>query len=427
MPIIEFIQDLAVIMLIAGVITIIFHRLKQPVVLGYILAGVIIGPHTPPFSLIHNEQVIDTLATLGIVFLMFSLGLEFNLRKLKKVGISSTITAFLEIGVMLWLGYTIGNMFGWSHNDAIFLGGILAISSTTIIIKALNGLGLKKETFVQNIFGILIFEDILGIVILAILSGIASTDGVSVGNMFLIVGKLSLFIIISLVIGILTVPKLLSYVLKFQSNEMLLITVLGLCFGFCLLVMKLHYSIALGAFMIGAIIAEARELEKIEQLIFPLRDMFSAIFFVSVGLLLDPKILIDYPLPILVITLAVIFGKIISCTIGMFLVGKDGHTSLRVGMGLAQIGEFSFIIATLGISLNVTSEFLFPIAVAVSVITTFLTPYLIRYSDTVASTLNNIMPRPLANFLNSYTFDVYPQSSKLILKVKNKLNTISGK
>ncbi|MGV6397288.1 cation:proton antiporter [Pseudomonas caspiana] len=399
---ISFIQDLAVIMLVAGVVTILFHRLKQPVVLGYIVAGFIIGPHTPPFGLIHDEDTIKTLAELGVIFLMFCLGLEFSLRKLFKVGATAFIAAFLEITLMIWIGYEIGQFFGWSTMDSLFLGAILAISSTTIIVKALNDLKMKNQPFAQLIFGVLIVEDILGIGIIALLSGIAVSGSVSSGEVFSTVGKLSLFMIVALVIGILLVPRLLAYVAKFESNEMLLITVLGLCFGFCLLVVKLEYSMVLGAFLIGAIMAESRQLLKIERLVEPIRDMFSAIFFVAIGLMIDPAILLQYAWPIAVITVAVVLGKMLSCGLGAFLAGNDGKTSLRVGMGLSQIGEFSFIIAALGMTLQVTSDFLYPVAVAVSAITTLLTPYLIRGADPLSHHLARIMPQRMSRVFGMY-------------------------
>ncbi len=399
---ISFIQDLAVIMLVAGVVTILFHRFKQPVVLGYIVAGFIIGPHTPPFGLIHDEDTIKTLAELGVIFLMFCLGLEFSLRKLFKVGATAFIAAFLEIVLMIWIGFEIGRWFGWNTMDSLFLGAILAISSTTIIVKALNDLKMKNERFAQLIFGVLIVEDILGIGIIALLSGIAVSGTVSSGEVFSTVGKLSLFMIVALVIGILLVPRLLAYVAKFESNEMLLITVLGLCFGFCLLVVKLEYSMVLGAFLIGAIMAESRQLLKIERLIEPVRDLFSAIFFVAIGLMIDPQVLIDYAWPIVVITLAVVLGKMLSCGMGAFIAGNDGRTSLRVGMGLSQIGEFSFIIAALGMTLQVTSDFLYPVAVAVSAITTLLTPYLIRAADPLSLKLGKVVPSRLARVLSLY-------------------------
>ncbi len=399
---ISFIQDLAVIMLVAGVVTILFHHLKQPVVLGYIVAGFIIGPHTPPFGLIHDEDTIKTLAELGVIFLMFCLGLEFSLRKLFKVGATAFIAAFLEIILMIWIGYEIGQWFDWNTMDSLFLGAILAISSTTIIVKALNDLKMKNQRFAQLIFGVLIVEDILGIGIIALLSSIAVSGTVSSGEVFSTVGKLSLFMIVALVIGILLVPRLLAYVARFESNEMLLITVLGLCFGFCLLVVKLEYSMVLGAFLIGAIMAESRQLIKIERLIEPVRDMFSAIFFVAIGLMIDPQILLQYAWPIAVITVAVVLGKMLSCGLGAFIAGNDGRTSLRVGMGLSQIGEFSFIIAALGMTLQVTSDFLYPVAVAVSAITTLLTPYLIRGADPLSLKIAAVMPQRMSRVFGMY-------------------------
>lgn len=398
----DFIQDLAVIMLAAGFISILFHRLKQPVVLGYIIAGIIIGPYTPPFSLISNQESIQTLAQLGVVFLMFSLGLEFSFRELKKVGAMASIIALGEIIVMLWIGYEIGHVLGWRIVDSLFLGGILAISSTTIIIKALKELHLSKENFAQLIYGILIVEDLLGIAIIAILSSIAISGSVEVADVLWTMGKLLIFIIITVFVGLYTIPKILAYVAAFHSRETLLITMLSLCFGFCLLVLKLEYSIALGAFLIGAIMAESSEAKVIRQLTAPVRDMFSAIFFVSVGLLLDPSVVVEHSFAVIIITIAVVFGKIITCSLGSLLVGEDGRTSLRVGMGLAQIGEFSFIIAGLGLTLHVTSSFIYPIAVAVSVITTFLTPYLIRSADPIARYLAVKLPSKMIVFFDKY-------------------------
>ena len=415
---ISFIQDLAVIMLVAGVVTILCHRLRQPVVLGYIVAGFIIGPHTPPFGLIHDEDTIKTLAELGVIFLMFCLGLEFSLRKLFSVGATALLAALMEIMLMVWLGWEVGQWFGWTKMDSIFLGTILAMSSTTIIVKALDELKMKHERFAQQIFGVLIVEDILGIGIIALLSGIAVSGSVEAGEVASTVGKLSLFMIVALVIGILLVPRILAYVARFQSNEVMLITVLGLCFGFCLLVVKLQYSMVLGAFLIGAIMAESRQLAQIEHIIEPIRDMFSAIFFVAIGLMIDPLILLDHPLPILVITVVVILGKMVSCSLGAFLAGNDGRTSLRVGMGLSQIGEFSFIIAALGMTLGVTSEFLYPIVVAVSAITTLSTPYQIRAADPLSRYLASLMPVRVARVFGLYgdwLRSIHPQGQNVLL------------
>lgn len=398
-----FLQDLAVVMIAAALVTVIFHRLKQPVVLGYILAGIIIGPHTPPFPLIHDEDTIKTLSELGVILLMFSLGLEFSLRKLKQVGAPALIAALLEILLLFWVGYEIGRLFGWRNMDSIFLGAMLSMSSTTVIIKVLGELGKMKERFAQLIFGILIIEDILGIAMIALLSGIAMTGTLSVVDVGATLGKLGIFLSATLVVGLIAVPRLIGYVAKFKSNEMMIVTVLGLCFGVALLAAKLGYSVALGAFVIGAVIAEAREIHRIETLIEPVRDMFSAIFFVAIGLLIDPKLLLVYWQPILVITLAVIIGKVLTCSFGAFMGGNDTRTSLRVGMGLAQIGEFSFIIASLGVTLKVTSSFLYPIAVAVSVITTLLTPYLIRSADGLVDLFDRKAPQSVVNSLQVYT------------------------
>src|SRR5262245_39166991 len=288
---ITFLQDLAAVMIVAGLVTVIFHRFKQPVVLGYIIAGAIIGPHTPPFPLIKDEETINTLAELGVVLLMFSLGLEFSLRKLKRVGGTALIASSVEIVLMLGVGYHIGRFFGWTTMDGIFLGAMISISSTTIIIKALAELGKSKEKFAELIFGILIVEDILAIVMIAVLSGIAMTGSLRIADVGMAMGKLGIFLATAVVAGLIAVPRLLSYVTRFKSNEMLLITVLGLCFGSALLAVKLGYSVALGAFIMGAVIAEAREIGRVETLIEPIRDMFSAIFFVSIGLLIDPKML----------------------------------------------------------------------------------------------------------------------------------------
>ena len=398
-----FLQDLAVVMIVAGLVTVIFHRLKQPVVLGYILAGVIIGPHTPPFPLIQSQETITALSELGVVLLMFSLGLEFSLRKLHQVGGTAFIAAFLQMLLMIWVGYEMGMMFGWHRMDSIFLGAMLSISSTTIIVKALGELGKSKERFAQLIFGILIIEDILAIVLIALLSGIAMTGTLDVSHVGMTVGKLSIFLVFTLVIGLIAVPPLIGYVARFKSNEMLLITVLALCFGSSLLAAKLGYSVALGAFIIGAVIAEAREIHRIEILTEPVRDMFSAIFFVAIGLLIDPSLVVEYWIPVTVVTIVVVVGQALSCAFGTFLAGNDTRTSLRVGMGLAQIGEFSFIIASLGLSLNVTSKFLYPIAVAVSAITTLLNPYLIRSSDRVVAWFDREAPPWLVNYLEVYT------------------------
>jgi len=400
---IDFIKDLAVIMLTAGLVTVVFHHLKQPVVLGYILAGFIIGPYTTAFTFISNEDTIKTLGELGVVFLMFSLGLEFSLRKLARVGATAFIAAISQIALLIWIGYEIGRFFSWGSMDSIFLGAMMAISSTTITVKALEELGLKKEKFANLIYGILIVEDILAISLIVMLNGIATTGHLEAREAFMTFGQLILFMTISLAVGILLIPKLLNLVAKFNSKEMLLTTVLGLLFGFCLLVIKMKYSVALGAFLIGAIMAESRHIHTIEKLIEPVRDMFIAIFFVTIGLLIDPKILFQYAWPITIISIAVITGKVVSCSMGTFVTGHDGRTSLRVAMGKAQIGEFSFIIASLGLTLGVTSDFLYPIVVAVSILTTLFTPYLIKGSDPLTDWLDQRIPSAIKNVLVQYS------------------------
>ncbi|HET8941309.1 MAG TPA: cation:proton antiporter [Rudaea sp.] len=400
---VAFIHDLAVIMLTAGVVTVVFHLLRQPVVLGYIVAGVLIGPHTSWFALITDEASIQTLAELGIVFLLFSLGLEFSLRHLRQVGVTAVVAALAGIILMLWLGYQIGLGFGWRTMDALFLGAMLSVSSTTITIKAIEELGLKSAPFAHVVFAILIIEDVLAIAIIALLSSVAATGTLNAAEVLDTLGALMVFLVAALVIGILTVPRLLDFIARFERDEMLLVAVLGLLFGFCLLVSRMGYSIALGAFVIGTIVAEAKCLIRITRVIGPLRDMFSAIFFVAIGLLLDPHVLVDYAAPIAVITIALILGKVLSRCGGAYAAGQSGRSALRVGMSLAQIGEFSFIIASLGTSLKVTSDFLYPVAVAVSAITTLFTPYLIRASDPLARRIRIVMPYGLRRILGMYT------------------------
>jgi K+:H+ antiporter len=400
---VDLLHDLAVVMLIAGITTILCHRLKQPVALGYIIAGFIVGPYTPPFMLVKDEATVTALGQMGVVLLMFSLGLEFSLRKLTRVGLSAFVAALMEIILMIWLGYEVGRAFGWNTMDSIFLGAMLSISSTTIIVKALAELGKSREPFAEIIFGILVIEDILAIVLLALLSGFAQSGTPSAGQVGVEVLKLAVFFAMVLVAGFIFVPRLFDYIARFKSDELLLVAALGFCFGVALVASLLGYSVALGAFLIGAVIAEARQLHKIEDLTAPVRDMFSAIFFVTIGMLIDPKMLVEFAWPILILSLLVVVGKVVTCSFGVFIGGRDLRTSLCVGMGLAQIGEFSFIIAVLGQHLNVTSNFLYPIAVAVSVITTLVTPYLIRGADGIAAWIDRSAPPPLIQALSVYT------------------------
>src|SRR2546421_478937 len=409
MPDVGFLQDLAIVMIVAGVVTIIFHRLKQPVVLGYILAGLIVGPHAPPFPLVHDEARIRAISDLGLIFLMFGLGLHFSLRRLAQVGMSALVAGIIEIAGMLLIGYAVGRVMHWGHMESIFLAAIASTSSTTIIVKVLNEMGRMKERFAELIFGILIVEDVLAIAMLALLSSIAMSEALAVKQVMEILGRLAIFLAVVLVLGLLAVPVILRYVAKFKSDEMLLVAVLGLGFGVSLLAVKLGYSVALGAFLIGAIMAESRQSGRIEDLIKPLRDMFSAVYFVAIGMLIDPTRFTRDLWPILICTGIVLVGKLISCTAGAFVAGTEAKTSLRIGMAMGQIGEFSFIIAQLGLTLRSAADpgshlnVLYPIAVYVSVITTLMTPYRIRASDPIEDWIERSTPSGFAAYLHLYT------------------------
>jgi CPA2 family monovalent cation:H+ antiporter-2 len=395
-------QDLAVVMAAAGAMTLLCHYFKQPVVLGYLIAGLLIGPYTPPFAFIHNLDSIHTMAELGLIFLMFSLGLEFNLPKIRRVGFSPALAAVLEVTGMLVIGYLLGQSFGWNKMDSIFLGAILSMSSTTIIVKVLMDFKMLKEHFTQVVFGILVLEDIVAVVILSILSGLGSQGGPDTTAILDAFLRIGLFIVLFLVLGLFFIPKFIHWVSRFGSKEILGIVTLGFCLGGALMASFFNLSIALGAFLIGAVLAASKEIHEIEDWIHPVRDMFSAIFFVSAGMLIQPQLLWEYKIPILIVTLVTLVGKVISGFLGSFLVGYDIKTSARIGMSLAQIGEFSFVIASLGFTLNITSSFLYPLAVTVSSLTTLATPYLIRYSDHWVDMLLRIMPKSVQSSLNSY-------------------------
>lgn len=398
-----FLQDMAMVMAVSAVIMIFCRRLRLPVVLGYILAGLLIGPNTPPYSLVKDIHNIQILSELGVIFLLFSIGLEFSLSKLAKVAGVAIFAAAIEIALMIWIGFLAGRAFGWSLMDSIFLGAILSVSSTTIIAKVLMDMKKIKEKFAQVILGILIVEDLLAILIIALLSGVASTGSLELHAVGIATIRVFGFVAGVLAAGFLFVPRLLNYLERFESDEMTVITVLGLCFGVSLLAAKAGFSIALGAFLIGAVIAETKQAHDIVIKIDPIRDMFTAIFFVSVGMLLSPQIMAEYWLPILIITVITIVGKIFSCSFGTFLTGYSQETSLKVGLGLAQIGEFSFIIAQLGESTQVTSKFLYPIAVSVSGITTLTTPFFMRHAGPAVRFLERLTPRPLSTVLALYT------------------------
>ena len=399
---IRFIHDLALIMVVAGITTVLCHRLRQPVVLGYLVAGMLLGPHTPPLAFVLEEQSLHAIAELGVVLLLFSVGLEFNLRRLRQVGAGPVVAAGTEVMLMLWLGYELGRAFGWRTMDALFLGAIMSLSSTMLVLRSLDDAGRRKEAFGQLVLGILVVEDICTVVLIALLSGIALTGDVAPGQALTLIGKLALFVVVGLVLGLLAIPRFIDWVAGLGRNETLLVTTLGVCFGASLLAVNAGFSVALGAFISGAIVGESHALPRVEKLIAPLRDMFGALFFVAIGMLIDSRALLQYWLPVLLVSVAVIVGKTLTCTFGGALAGHDGRNALRAGLSLAQIGEFSFVIASLGLSLKVTSDFLYPIAVAVSAVTAFVTPYLVRSSDRIAEAAERRMPRPMRVLLAAY-------------------------
>lgn len=380
----------------------IFQKIRQPVVLGYILAGVIVGPHTPPVQLIVDVPSIQTWAELGVIFLMFTLGLEFSFRKLMSVGLTAGLSAGLEITFFLIAGYGAGKWFGWSSMDSLFLGAMLSISSTTIIIKALEELKLKSHRFSSLIFGILIVEDLFAILLLVGLTTIASTQSFSI--VALISASLNLLLVVGswFITGYFIVPRLMAYVGRTGNNEMVTLVSIGLCLALVVLASHFGYSAALGAFIMGSILAETKIIHRIEGLMAPLKDLFGAIFFVSIGMLIDPKIIWQYKETIALLCLLTIFGKIISTSLGALISGQTFKNSMQVGFGLAQIGEFSFIIASLGMALDAISPKLYPIAVAVSIVTTFTTPYLIKSSGRMAERLEALLPIRVRNSLNRY-------------------------
>jgi CPA2 family monovalent cation:H+ antiporter-2 len=389
MHLLPLIQDLAVILGIASLVSFISQRIKQPVVLGYLIAGIIVGPYTPPFSFVLDLPGIHTWAELGVILLMFSLGIEFSLKKLACNGKTAVFTGLFEAIFMLGLGFAAGRIVGWSIIDSIFLGAILSISSTAIIIKAIEELNLKAKPSSKLIFGILIVEDLVGILILAALPLFSVHERFEGFALAWAGGKLIFIVSCWLSVGYLVIPKLTNYVGKRMNDEMLTIFSLALCLGLVVFSAQLSYPVALGAFIMGSILAESKESIRIENLIKPLHDLFGAVFFVSIGMLLNPADILDNWRMILALSILTIIGKIVSTVIGTKVTGQDLRTSIQVGFSLAQIGEFSFIIAGLGLELGVMRPSLYPIAVSISVITTFTTPYLIRLSEkiTIAKTV----------------------------------------
>lgn len=397
------IADLALILVLAGVITLLFKKLKQPLVLGYIVAGFVASPQIALTPTVIDTASIQTWADIGVIFLLFALGLEFSFKKIVKVGGTAVIAAGTIIICMILTGIAVGLSFGWHRMDCIFLGGMIAMSSTTIIYKAFEDLGLRRKKFAGLVLSILILEDILAIVLMVMLSTMAVSQNIQGEEMLMSIGKLIFFLIIWFVVGIFLIPSFLKRTRKLMSDETLLIVSLGMCFGMVVLASQAGLSPAFGAFIMGSILAETIEAEHIDSLVKPVKNLFGAIFFVSVGMMVDPSMIVEYALPIAAITLAVVLGQAIYGTFGVLISGQPLKIAMQCGFSLTQIGEFAFIIASLGVSLHVTSSFLYPIVVAVSVITTFITPYMIRLSEPANLYVQKALPRSWQRFLDRYS------------------------
>ena len=394
------VKDLALILMVAGVVTLIFKRLKQPLVLGYIVAGFLVSPHMPYTVSVMDETDIQTWADIGVIFTLFSLGLDFSFKKIVKMGASPVIACIVIVFCMMMLGISVGHGFGWDRMDCIFLGGMLAMSSTTIIYKAFDDMGLRQQKFASMVMSVLILEDILAIVMMVMLSAIAGGSNPDGEQMISSVLRIGFFLVLWFIVGIFAIPLFLRSVRKLINGETLLVVSLGLCCGMAVLSTKVGFSSAFGAFVMGSILAETIEAEKIIKLVEPVKNLFGAIFFVSVGMLVDPKILVEYAVPILALVGTILVGQAIFGTFGFMLGGESLKSAMRCGFSMAQIGEFSFIIASLGLSLGVISNFLYPVVVAVSVITTFLTPYMIRLALPSYQMMEKHLPCKFINILN---------------------------
>ncbi len=405
------INDLALTLMVAGFVTIVFKKLKQPLVLGYIVAGFLVSPHMPYTASVMDMESIHLWAEIGVMFLLFSLGLDFSFKKILKMGASPIISTVSIIFCMSMLGVLVGQLFSWSKMDCIFLGGMLAMSSTTIIYKAFSDLGLRQQQFAGLVMSVLILEDILAIVMMVMLSAIASGNNPDGQQMLGSIVKIAFFLVLWLVVGIFAIPQFLRKVRKEINDEVLLIVSLGLCCAMAVFSTKVGFSSAFGAFIMGSILAETIEAEHIEKLVEPVKNLFGAIFFVSVGMLVDPHILMEYAFPILLLVLTILLGQSIFGTIAFMLGGESLKSAMRCGFSMAQIGEFSFIIASLGLSLGVISDFLYPVVVAVSVITTFLTPYMIRLATPAYDNLEKHLPTKVITILNHFSMS-HPNSKE---------------
>ena len=397
------ISDLALILVVAGVTTLLFKWLKQPVVLGYIVAGFLVGPHFSFFPTVSDLANINIWSEIGIIVLLFSLGLEFSFRKLVNVGGSAVITAAVIVVGMMLLGYAAGRILHFTYLDSVFLGGMLSMSSTTIIIKAFTDLNMRKQKFTSIVFGVLIVEDMFAVLMMVLLSSIAVNNELEGSELIYSILKLAFFLITWFLVGIFVIPTFLKKARRFLNSETLLVVSMGLCLGMVVLASYAGFSSALGAFVMGSILAGTNEAEKIEKVVQPVKDLFGAVFFISVGMLVDPVILTQYALPIVLLSLVVICGQILFGTTGMLISGQPLNVAVKSGFSLSQIGEFAFIIATLGMTLKVIDGFLYPIVVAVSVITTFTTPYFIKMADPASKWIENHLPERLSFLIDRYS------------------------
>jgi len=396
----EFLQTFAMVLCVAAVTTVLFQRLRQPVVLGYLLAGMVVGPYVS-IPLSADSGTVQTLAELGVILLMFSLGIEFSLSKLLRVGPTAGFVAVVQCSLMLWLGYMLGQSLGWSPLESLYAGAAIAISSTTIIVKAFEEQRIKGD-FTHIVFGILIVEDLIAILLITILTALSAGEEVSTLQIARAAGQLTAFLAVLMIVGLFTVPRLIRAVVRLDRSETTVVASVGLAFGFALLAATFGYSVALGAFIAGALVAESGVEKTVEHLVQPVRDIFAAIFFVSVGMIIDPHVIAEHWLTVLAFLVVVVVGKVMSVTIGAFLTGQSVQTSVKSGMSLAQIGEFSFIIAGVGVATGATDKLFYSIAVAVSGITTLLTPWLIRAASPTAAWVDKKLPRALQTFAALY-------------------------
>ena len=426
----KLIEDLALILMAGALVTILFKAIKQPLVLGYIIAGFLVGPYFKLTPTVADATNVKTLAEIGVIFLLFSLGLEFSFKKLMRVGGAASITAFVEIIFITLAGYFTGRMLGWGVMDSMFLGGMLASSSTTIIIKAFDDLGVKTKHFARIVFGVLVIEDIVVILLMVLLSTIAVTRDFEGAEILFTVGKLLFFLALWFIIGIFLLPTFLKRAKRVLDDETLLILSVGLCLGMVFLAVQVGFSAELGAFIMGSIIAETTSAERVEHIIKPVKDLFGAVFFVSVGMMIDPQAMVKYAWPIAIVTFLTLFGKMFSTTLGAVLSGQPLKQSVQVGMSMAQIGEFAFIVASLGLSLGVISDFLFPVAVGASAVTTFTTPYLIKFSEPFYSFLERMLPASWVQKLNRYSSGAQSIQSesewKIVLKEYGRIFLTNG-